>query len=708
MPQLGIELLGPFVVTKDGQRLTFSYDKVRALLAYLAVESGPTASGGSPISRARLAGLLWPDQPNSAAQASLRQALSRLRSLLDDRDTLLPFLLVERDTIQVNRASNIQIDLNSFRDALARVATHPHRNWLACPNCAALLEKAEHLVHGDFLEDLFLPDSDLFESWASTWRERINVQALNLFSGLAQFYERRGEPDRTLVYATRQIEIDPYHEPAHRQMMRALVRSGDRSQAVRHFNNLERMLSNELHILPDAETTALFEDIRRGVPLPDPFTTQVRNLPMCLVRLVGRTVELSELMIWLSDPDRRLISLVGPGGVGKTRLAMEAVRQAAGMFSDGVVYVPLVPVGGTATPVTPAAGQTDPSLATSPPLVGAIATALGLSGGVAAWPQVLAALRNQEVLLALDGFEHVLIERERIAELLETNARLVVLTTTRQRLALPGEWVFGLGGLETSPPHMDSQLEAYSAGALFLECARQVNRAFVLNNVDRTSIGDICRLVGGLPLAIHLAAAWTSSLSCVEIAAEIRRGLDILSGQPVLGRGEVQSGVRAVFEQSWNRLDPIDQGVFVRLSIFRGGFDRAAAEPVAGASMETLARLVDQSLLRMNLEGRYDMHDLLSQFGAEKLNQTGEEAATRLRHFEWYRARAEENERLFSSTGALNAFIWLIREAANLREALAWAETYSPEQAGQLARCTYLDLHQWGVHRLTQSQRQQA
>lgn len=703
MPELAIQLLGPFVVTRDGQRVTFSYDKVRALLAYLAVESEPSTSGLGPISRARLAGLLWPDQPQISAQNSLRQALSRLRSLIEDRATISPFLLVERDTIQVNRATNIHIDLDSFRDTLARVATHRHRNWLACPTCAAQLENAEHLIHGDFLNDLVLPDSDLFESWASTWRERIRNQALKLFSGLAQFYERRGEPDRTLAYAARQIEIDPYHEPAHQQMMRALVHSGERSQAVRHFNSLKQILADELHILPAAETTALFEDIRQGGLPPDPFTTRVHNLPVPLVRLVGRTVELSELTIWLSDPDRRLISLVGAGGVGKTRLAIEAARGAAGMFSDGVVYVPLVPAGRNATPVTMATDRTNPSLVASSPLIGAIAAALGLSGA-AGWPQVLATLRTQEVLLAMDGFEHVLAERERVAELLETNARLVVLTTTRQRLALPGEWVFDLGALEIAPPYMDSQLESYSAGALFCECARHVNRAFVLNDANRASIGEICRLVGGLPLAIRLAAAWAGSLSYTEIASEIRRGLDILSGLPAPGTDEIQGSVRTVFEQSWNRLALPDQGVFARLSVFRGEFDRASAEQVAGASTETLARLVDQSLLRMNLEGRYDVHDLLSQFGAEKLNQVGEEAATRLRHFEWYRARAEENERLFNSPDALKAFIWLIREAANLREALAWAGVNAPEQASQLARCMHLDLHQWGVHLLAQSQ----
>jgi predicted ATPase/DNA-binding SARP family transcriptional activator len=695
MPRLVIQLLGPFIVTKDVQPVRFSYDKVRALLAYLAVEGGHTLRGGGPISRARLASLLWPDQPQSAAQDSLRQALSRLRSLIDDRDALPPFLLVERDTIQINQGSSLQIDLEAFEDALAKSTAHHHRSLPSCPTCAVILEKAASLVRGDFLEDLCLPDSDLFENWATTQRERIKIQALELFSRLTQFYERRGDPDRTLTYAARQIQIDPYHEPAHRQMMQALVRSGQRSQAVLHFNRLKQLLEDELGILPTTETLTLFETIRQGHNLPDPFTIQVRTLPVPFTPLVGRLVELSELSVWLSDPDRRLISLVGPGGVGKTRLAIQAVQQAASMFSDGVVFIPLTRISDT----------TIQTASTSPAALAiAIAGGLGLTGVGDPWSQVLAALEKQEMLLVLDGFEHVLAGCERVAELLEANTGLVILITTRQRLDLPGEWVFGLGGLDVPPPYMNNQLEAYSAVSLFCQCARQVNQSFELNEANQASIGEISRLVDGLPLAIRLAAAWARSLSCTEIATEIRRGLDILSALPRPGMEGGQSSVRAVFEQSWNRLDLPDREFFPRLSVFRGGFDRTAAERVAGATIETLTRLVDHSLLRMSLDGRYDLHDLLSQFGAEKLQQAGAEATTRRGHFEWYYSQAEQNERMLTSDGVLKAFIWLIREAANLGEALNWAQSNAPEQAGQLARWMHSDFHQTGVHIFVQQQ----
>lgn len=692
MARLEIHLLGPFTVTKDGQPVVFAYDKVRALLAYLVVETGHSASGGysSPISRPRLAGLLWPDQPQNAAQDSLRQALSRLRSLIDDRNTLSPFLQIGRDSIQIKRGSSVQIDLDVFEDALGRVAAHHHRSFAACTTCAALLKKADQLLLGDFLEDLSLPDSDLFENWVTTQRERIRIQALGLFSGLAQYYERRSEPECSLAYATRQINLDPYHEPAHRQMMLALVRSGQRSQAVLHFHRLKQLLEDDLGILPTDETLALFETIRQGNDLPIQVSAQVNNLPMPLTPLVGRVVELSELAVWLSDPDRRLISIVGPGGVGKTLLAIEAVRQAVGMFAGGAVYVPLIrsdrETKGTA-------------------LGDAIAGALGLTGMKDPWPQVLEACRKQEMLLVLDGFEHALAERERVAQLLEANAGLVILTTTRQHLDLAGEWIFGLGGLDIPPLNMDNQLEAYSAVSLFCYFARQVNQSFVLNDANRSSIGEICRFVEGLPLAIRLAAAWTRSLPCPDIAVEIRRSLDILTSRNGPRKDDRQSSVRAVFEQSWNQLAPTDREIFSRLSIFHGGFERAAAEAVCGATAEALARMVDQSLLRMSNEGRYDMHDLLSQFGAEKIKQSGEEEAIHRRHFDWYCAKAEQNEQALHGDGSLNAFIWLIREAPNLREALVWGQANDSENAARLASWMHSDFHQTGLHVFVQQNR---
>jgi predicted ATPase len=325
----------------------------------------------------------------------------------------------------------------------------------------------------------------------------------------------------------------------------------------------------------------------------------------------------------------------------------------------------------------------------------AVSQFLGMpSGSKLNWTQIIEALRGSEILLVLDAFERVLEERQQLSQLLEALPKLVILVTTRERLGLAGEWIFSLGGLDTPPPTMTRHLEAYSSAVLFDQCARQVNQSFEINDSNRTCVGEICRLVGGMPLAIRLAAAWTRSLPCQEIAAEIRHSLDFLSAQ-----GD-DSSIRAVFEQSWNRLSDEERTIFPRLTVFHGGFDRAAAEEVAGAQVETLTRLVDTSLLSVISEGRYGLHDLLHQFGDEKLQALGEAETMRQRHFQFYYQQAEKNEQVFSSANPLPAFMWVIRESANLREALTWANLGDPLKAKNLSGWMHPDLHRMGLHRL--------
>jgi predicted ATPase len=386
--------------------------------------------------------------------------------------------------------------------------------------------------------------------------------------------------------------------------------------------------------------------------------------------------------VWLADPARRLISMVGPGGAGKTRLAVEAVQRSAIMFTGGTLYLSL-------SNSTAGAGG-----ALCDAVAAAVSQFLSISSQPKPnWSQIIEPLHGRETLLVLDAFERVTEERQHLSQLLEALPKLVILVTSRERLGLSGEWVLGLGGLDTPPPSMTRRLEAYSSAALFEQCARQVNQGFQINDGNRAEVAEICRLVSGLPLAIYLAAAWTRTLTCQEIAAEIRHSLDFLSA------GEDNS-IRAVFEQSWNRLSEEERAIFPRLTVFRGGFDRAAAEAVTGARLETLTRLVDKSLLRLISAGRYGLHDLLHQFGDEKLQAFHEAETLRQRHFELFFQQAEKNEQVFSGADPLHAFMWLIRESANLRQALSWAERSDPVSAKKLAGWMHRDFHQTGLHRL--------
>jgi predicted ATPase/DNA-binding SARP family transcriptional activator len=669
MARLEINLLGPYVVTLDGQPVEFTYEKVRALLAILCVEHG------HKITREWASASLWPDQPQNAALDSLRQALSRLRSALDDRENKTPFLLVSRETLQFNSRSSVWIDFTNFEDLLMRCAGHRHRSLPGCPACYGWLGEAAGLYRGSFLADFSLPESDLFEDWRAAWRERLERQVMKALDDLVSGSEGRGDDRQVLEWAARQLEIDPYLEPAHRQLMKALVRSGRRSQAVAHYQRMQAQFQKELDLTPEPETQSLEKTIRAGEITSSPLR-EIRGLPAPANPLVGRAVERSELETWLSDPGRRIISVVGPGGIGKTRLVIEVAQRQAVSFADGGVYLSFSMKMGPGT------------------LTVALANALGLPA-----LDLAKKLSEKDLLLVLDGCEHLFEDVGTMTGLLEAAPHLVVLAASRERLGLPGEWVFGLGGLEVPPLLMNDRIEAYSAVALFEQSARQVCSNFTLTPENRPAVGEICRLVGGVPLALHLSAAWVRVLPVAEIAAQIYRSLDILAAAPAGSSGS-HSSVRAVFEQSWQRLDQREQEAFMELAVFQDGFDREGAEQVADASLETLARLVDSSFLRLIDEKRYSMHDLLLQFAREKLVQAGLEESVRNKHFTYFLKLARKKAVDLSGPDGLKSFFWLSRESANLQTALAWAEQNDAERAGPFAELTRQGIHRTGINQI--------
>jgi len=256
--RLVLSLLGPFQAILDGVPLVaFESDKVRALLAYLAVESN------RPQRREMLAGLLWPDMAESDARTNLRHVLANLRAVLNDRDTEQPFLLTSRQTLQFNVASDCHLDVKTFTDAIAATIAHSHTTVENCETCMACLREAANLYNGDFLAGFSL-DSDLFEEWITVQCERLHIQALDVLDHLAAYHEQRDEYDAVLRYARRQVELEPWRESAHRQWMRALACSGQRGMALAQYEACRRILDVELGIEPEAETTALYEQIRRG------------------------------------------------------------------------------------------------------------------------------------------------------------------------------------------------------------------------------------------------------------------------------------------------------------------------------------------------------------------------------------------------------------------------------------------------------------
>ncbi len=398
-----------------------------------------------------------------------------------------------------------------------------------------------------------------------------------------------------------------------------------------------------------------------GVPLPGrvaPARPEQAGLPAPLTRLVGRDPELSQLTRLLLQPDCQLVTLLGPAGIGKTRLALQVAQDflddPASPFPDGVYLASLAPLD-------------SPDF-----LLPALAGALGFQfhGPGDEKNQLLGYLRRRRMLLVVDNVEHLLPGVALLLEVLQQAPATKILATSRERLNLPGEWVFEIQGLPAPPPGLEQGLENYSAAALFLQSARRARPDFTLNEQNRAAIARICRLVEGTPLALELAAAWVRALSPDEIAVEIERSLDFLS-TPARSIPERHRSLRAAFDHSWNLLSPEERYMVRRLSVFQGGFSRQAAEWVAGATPAGLLSLVDQSILARGENGRYGMHDLIRQYAALHLEKDqDEQASTRDRHMDYFIGFLAARGQNLKSHRQKEALAELSAEINNLR--LAW------------------------------------
>lgn len=439
----------------------------------------------------------------------------------------------------------------------------------------------------------------------------------------------------------------------------------------RPSRQLAELLADCLRIAPEEQ--ASFLDAARGLRRverlgsPEPARVAIStcarppasawNLPAPATPLLGREAELATLGQLLGDPGCRLLTLVGPGGIGKTRLALEALCFQWEYFADGVFFASLA------------------SVASAEYLVPAIAQVIGFNFSGPADPrhQLVNYLRHKQVLLLLDNLEHLLEGVELLAELLERAPALKLLATSRQRLELQGEWVFEVQGLPVPAGGEVEGVESYSAVELFVQRARQAQVAFEMTAEERPAVVRICQLVEGMPLALELAAAWVPVLSCQEIANEIERGLDILA-TTMRDVPERQRSVQAVFDHSWHLLSPEERHALRQLAVFRGGFQREAAQNVAGASLPLLSALVAKSFLRRTSTGRFSMHELVLQYLASRLAEDPEEEmAARDRHSVYYTAFVAQLESELKGPRQLQALAEMDAEIDNIRAGWRWA-----------------------------------
>lgn len=527
------------------------------LLAYLAVE------GRSE--RGDLARRFWPDAADPRNRLS--GALSHLRRVGVDA--------IDADPARV--ATTVAFDGAQLERAVRE----------------GRFDEAARLYAGPFLAGLPPEPGVELEEWVFATREHYAGLARRALIGAAEAFAARGlhadaaERADAAVRVRGAAELDP--EQLGRLAL--LLRAGEHPRA-KHVADEAAEFGVEVPATAAAARAALAPTDATGAPA-------VRhNLPAPPTAFVGRAAELRRLDALLADPECRLVTIAAVGGMGKTRLALRAAERALPAFPDGVFWVPFAASGAADGWVFPIAE----------------ALALPLGGDVAPEERLLAHLAGRRALLVLDNLEHVLDGVGLIADLLERAPGVKVLATSRERLGLRAEWVLDLGGMRRAAA--DAAGPEPGAVALFRQVARRHGRT--LADADLPHVVAIGDRVDGMPLAIELAGAWSSVMSPAAIRAEVERGLDVLaSDAPDVP--DRQRTVRAAIGGSWARLGAAEQRAFARLSVFRGGFSLDAARAVARADLRTLRALVRASLVRVDADGRYAVHELLRQYGAERL-----------------------------------------------------------------------------------------
>ncbi len=674
MTRLALHFLCAPRLELNGKAVSLSHHKATALLAYLAVTS-------QRHTRAALAVLLWPDHDPAGARGELRRMIWVINKSLGQG-----WLATDQQTVLLPPHPGLWLDVACFHELLAASRQHNHPAHEMCPTCLESLTEAVNMAQGDFLAGFTLPDSPDFDTWQAFETESLRRELAGALERLVQFLAlgEKTSVERAIAYARRWLALDPLHELAHRQLMELYAQAGQPAAAVQQYQNCVEVMAQEFGIAPAAETTALLEAIKANRwpastemmeqkrPSPPHPSTPPHNLPIQATSFIGREAALDGLQQRLADPDVRLMTIVGPGGIGKTRLSLalaERQLQPTTAFPDGVFFISLAPIRSANM------------------LIQTIAEGLAFSLASAEEPvtQLLTYLRHKRMLLVLDNFEHLLDGVVLVSQILQTAVQVKILITSRERLNLANETLWPIGGLNFSRLTGVEMALANEAVQLFTQRARRIWPDFALRPDDLPHLERILQGVWGMPLAIELAAAWLNMLSLAEIAAELSHSLDLLESKlrDVPNR---HRSMRLVFDHSWERLTEEEQSLFKALSIFRDGFTREAARQITGASLRGLAGLVNKSLLTSQPDnGRYELHELLRQYAEEKLEaDPPARTTTQQAHAAYYADLMQQSWADLRSARQLTALAAIERDIENIRA--AWRYWLAEKTSAELLK----------------------
>ncbi|MEU8203528.1 BTAD domain-containing putative transcriptional regulator [Streptosporangium sp. NPDC049046] len=624
-------LLGTPELAVGGRPVRIRSAKTQALLCYLATVPGAR-------SRAELAGLLWGERPDTNARGSLRLALSELRKDVGGR------LDITRDHVCFRADDDCFVD---------------YRQLTRDPTVAGALR----LWRGEFLDGLSFGDAPAFAGWLECERQRARLV-------LRELLVRAGPAASEHVVRLARIvtELDPYDEEAHRVLIASLARTGNRAAALACYEGLRLRLARELGVDPVPETRAL----RQGLT-PRPATPRKAALPVPGSELIGRESDIRRLRALLSR--ERLITLSGPGGIGKTRLAIAVAeagnRDASSLSSAGTRKHDIASLSSVSSAragernVAPLSSANVAFVSFVGVQAEAAVTTLARRLGVDLSPPrpaaelLLAALAGRSTLLVLDNLEHLPSFDGVIAEILRVAPGVRVLATSRRRLDVPGQVVVPVEGLAEP-----------AAEALFVVRALKVQPGFDSER-EAPLVAAICAATGGLPLAIELAAGLLRAVPCADLAERLGVDTALLSTAGPAARSR-HTSMRTVFETSWRLLDPARRAALAALSVFGGGCTLRAALEVTGTSPEVLVHLVDHSVLQLTPSGRYTLHPLIQRFAAARL----EDPEVRERHARHYARLLDRHATALQDGSDAEVVRVLGAEMDNIR--LAWRVSRQP------------------------------
>jgi predicted ATPase/DNA-binding SARP family transcriptional activator/DNA-binding CsgD family transcriptional regulator len=692
--------VGPRLIEEDRWRLR----KAKSLLKLLAL------APGHRLHREQVMETLWPDLGMRRASNNLHQILHAVRRTLEPAALATApasgsaasassgYLLLRDEQLNLCPDSPLWVDVEAFEQtaATARQAMEPQA-----------FRAAIDLYAGELLPE------DRYEGWVEERRAQLRELYLSLLLELGALLEGRGDFGEAIEALGRVVAEEPTHEGAHVGLMRLHALSGRRREALGQYERLREALLKEFGTEPDAASTSLQQEIWAGTfphysdSLPAGLPAREEearfaaraprrrhNLPLKRTSFVGRERECLEVKRHLAMT--RLLTLTGTGGCGKTRLGLEVARDLVGVYPDGVWLVELAPLSDPTLTAQPVAQALEVPERPAQPLAETLAEIL----------------RGRELLLILDNCEHLLEATARLVDLLlDSCPHLRIMATSREALAVEGEvrWpVAPLSVPEQERTSSSQELEGYESTRLFVQRAKGRDPTFSLSPQDALAVAEICRKLGGIPLAIELAAARVGTLSLEHISERLEGSLDLLSGgaRTAVSR---QRTLRGTLDWSHELLSDPERKIFRKLSVFAGGWTLEAAEAVASGEdieeteiLDLLSGLVEKSLVvaEPTEQGgvRYRLLEPVRQYALEKLEQSGEAEDVKCSHAGYFLALAEEAEPWLSGPREAEWFERLEAELDNIRAAHSWARAHGEAElslrlAGALGGFWY-----WGGH----------